>query len=489
MVEGGGREAAAAARFGWLAVALGLAALAYAFPLPGIAEEGRRQTAVMALVATLWIAEVVPIAVTALVGPALAVLVGVAPAEKAFAAFGSPILLLFIGSFLLARLTFKSRLNERIAYGVLSSRVVGSDPTRVFVLLGLTTAAISAWMSNVAVTAMMLPIAEAVLVAMLGTARRGTPSPLATAFVLIVTYSASIGGLFTPVGTPPNLIGIGLIEQATGYRIGFGEWIVAVLPVALAILLLMIGYFVWTFRAERAALVYDRGAMVARLVALGAWRRAEARVAVALLCTVALWILPPLIALLHAPAGAWLAARIPEAVVPLLVAGPLFFVSEGDANSPPLMTIEDLTGIDWPVVVLFGGGMCLGQLMMQSGMAAALGTLLAQWVPAGHSVSLVFIFCLLAIVVSETTSNTASANMVVPVVAAVSTQVGADAVGLGLAATVACSFGFMLPVSTPTNAMAYATGRVTQRQMIRHGIVLDVLGIVLLTLWFGWART
>jgi sodium-dependent dicarboxylate transporter 2/3/5 len=303
-----------------------------------------------------------------------------------------------------------------------------------------------------------------------------------------VTYSASIGGLFTPVGTPPNLIGIGLIEQATGHRIGFGEWIVSVLPVTLAILLLMIGYFVWTFRAERAALVYDRGAMVARRVALGAWRRAEARVAVALLCTVALWILPPLIALLHAPAGAWLAARIPEAVVPLLVAGPLFFVSEGDANAPPLMTIEDLTGIDWPVVVLFGGGMCLGQLMMQSGMAAALGALLAQWVPAGHSVGLVFIFSLLAIVVSETTSNTASANMVVPVVAAVSTQVGADAVGIGLAATVACTFGFMLPVSTPTNAMAYATGRVTQRQMIRHGIVLDVLGVVLLTLWFVWAH-
>jgi len=150
------------------------------------------------------------------------------------------------------------------------------------------------------------------------------------------------------------------------------------------------------------------------------------------------------------------------------------------------MDVGDLGGIDWPVVVLFGGGMCLGQLMMDTGVAAALGTLLASYVPAGHSPLLVFMFCLLAIAVSETTSNTASANMVVPVVIAVSTKAGADAIGLGLAATVACTFGFMLPVSTPTNAMAYSTGYVTQRQMIRYGLLLDIIGAVALTVWFGY---
>jgi sodium-dependent dicarboxylate transporter 2/3/5 len=130
--------------------------------------------------------------------------------------------------------------------------------------------------------------------------------------------------------------------------------------------------------------------------------------------------------------------------------------------------------------------MCLGQLMMQTGVARALGELLAQYVPSGQSPFLVLIFCLLAVLVSETTSNTASANMVVPVVMAVSTQVGADPIGLGLAATAACTFGFMLPVSTPTNAMAYATGYVSQRQMIRYGVVLDVIGILALTVWFGF---
>jgi sodium-dependent dicarboxylate transporter 2/3/5 len=107
-------------------------------------------------------------------------------------------------------------------------------------------------------------------------------------------------------------------------------------------------------------------------------------------------------------------------------------------------------------------------------------------VPIGRDPALVFIFCLLAVAVSETTSNTASANMVVPVAMAVSTQVGADAIAIGTAATVACTFGFMLPVSTPTNAMAYSTGYVTQRQMIRYGVVLDLIGIALLSVWFGW---
>jgi sodium-dependent dicarboxylate transporter 2/3/5 len=151
-----------------------------------------------------------------------------------------------------------------------------------------------------------------------------------------------------------------------------------------------------------------------------------------------------------------------------------------------VLELGDLAGIDWAVVVLFGGGICLGQLMMDTGVAKALGELLASYVPPGHSPWLVLGFCVLAVGVSETTSNTASANMVVPVVIAVSLHAGADTLALGIAATAACTFGFMLPVSTPTNAMAYSTGYVTQRQMIRYGVLLDIVGIAALTLWFGF---
>lgn len=482
--EAGGPIPSITRRLFVLALAAGLAALAYVIPLPGIPEEGRRLTSILMVVVTLWIAEALPLAATALLGPALCVVFGVAPVEKAFAAFSNPIVFLFIGSFLLARLTFKYRLNERIAYRVLSLPSVGRDPTRAFIFLGLTTAAISAWMSNVAVTAMMLPIAQSVLLAI--AAGGSMPRTYAAALMLIVTYSASVGGLFTPVGTPPNLIGIGLIEQATGVHISFLTWIVKVFPITFVVLVLMMLIFVARFRREQIDLVYDRDQMAARYAGLGPWRTVERRVAVALLITVALWIVPSLIVLVLPTAATFLSARIPEAIAPLVVAIPLFWLAEEPGSDRPILELKDLASIDWPVVVLFGGGLCLGQLMMQTGVAKSLGELLATLVPVGRDPALVFIFCLLAVMVSETTSNTASANMVVPVAMAVSTHVGANAIAIGTAATVACTFGFMLPVSTPTNAMAYSTGYVTQGQMIRYGIVLDLIGIVLLSLWFGW---
>lgn len=485
MEEGGGASLSSRQRVAVLALAVGLAAAVYAWPLPGIAESGRRLTSVLLVVVTLWLSEALPLAVTALLGPALAVVVGAAPARQAFAAFGNPILMLFIGSFLLAGVTFKYRLNERIAYRVLSIPAVGSDPIRAFILLALTTAGLSAWMSNVAVTAMMLPIAQSVLVAICGE-RAAPPRVLAAAFVLVVTYSASVGGLFTPVGTPPNLIGIGLIQQTTGHRIGFGEWVVDVFPVTFTVLLVMVAYLIWQFRGEAAALTYDRRQMEVRYAALGPWRSVERRVLVALVVTALLWITPAVLSLVAPAASELLERHLPESVVPVLVAAVLFWLPVGDGSPRRVLDLDDLGGIDWPVVVLFGGGMCLGQLMMDTGVAAALGTLLASYVPAGHGSLLVFMFGLLAIIVSETTSNTASANMVVPVVMAVGSQAGADAVRLGLAATVACTFGFMLPVSTPTNAMAYSTGYVSQRQMIRYGALLDVVGIAALTLWFGY---
>jgi sodium-dependent dicarboxylate transporter 2/3/5 len=485
MEDGGGAALSGGQRAAVLVVAAGLATAVYFWPLPGIAENGRRMTAVLMVVVTLWLSEALPIAVTALLGPTLAVLVGAASATNAFSAFGNPLIMLFIGSFLLAGVTFKHRLNERIAYRLLSIAVIGSDPIRAFVVLALTTAAISAWMSNVAVTAMMLPIAQSVLVAIAGDRTRPPPL-LAAAFVLIVTYSASVGGLFTPVGTPPNLIGIGLIQQATGHRISFGEWAVEVFPVTFFVLIVMIGYLIWLFREEAAALSYDRRQMLARYTALGPWRPVERRVLVALFTTAALWITPSLLSLFAPAPAEFLNRHLPEAVVPVLVAVVLFWLPTGDGSPRRVLDLTDLAALDWPVVVLFGGGMCIGQLMNDTGVAAALGGLLASYVPAGDSPMLVFVFCLLAIAVSETTSNTASANMVVPVVIAVSTQAGADTIGLGIAATAACTFGFMLPVSTPTNAMAYSTGYVSQRQMIRYGFLLDVIGVAALTLWFGY---
>jgi sodium-dependent dicarboxylate transporter 2/3/5 len=438
----------------------------------------------MAAVATLWVTEALPLAATALLGPAAAVAVGIAPAKTAFAAVGNPIVMLFIGSFLLGRALEKHRMSERVAYRLLSLGAVRSDPLRAFVTLGLTTAAISAWISNTATTAMMLPIAQSVLLAMVPVGAGPPPRRFSAALMLLIAYAASLGGLFTPVGTPPNLIGLGLIEQATGVRISFAEWVARVLPVNLAALLLMMAYMAFRFRGELRTLVYDRSQMAARYAALGRWTGGQLGSGLALLAAFAGWMAPTLARFVDPEAGAFLEARLPESVVPLLTAAPLFLLGTRTGEGRrPILDLQDLRSIDWATIMLFAGGMCLGELMVQTGLARSIGDLAAGFVPAGAG--LVLLACGFAIVVSELTSNTASANMVVPVAIAVAQQAGVDPVLPALAATVACTYGFMLPVSTPTNAMAYATGYVRQSDMIRTGIALDLLGVVLLGLWFG----
>jgi sodium-dependent dicarboxylate transporter 2/3/5 len=468
-----------------LVLAAGLAGLAYASPLPGLSEEARRLAAVLLAVGVLWVSEALPLAATALLGPAAAVVAGVATAKHAFAALANPILVLFIGSFLLARALEKHRMSERLAYRVLSLELVRSDPLRAFVLLGLTTAFASAWISNTATVAMMLPIAQSVLVAMVPIDPARAPRRFAAGLMLMIAYAASLGGLFTPIGTPPNLIGLGLIEQATGARISFLAWMAQVLPVTLVTLLLMMAFMAFRFRADLASLVFDREQMVGRHAALGAWSPGQRWSAAALALAFAGWVVPPLLELLAPDAGAAVSARLPEAVVPLLAAGPLFLVtSPRPGGRAPVLELEDLRSIDWATILLFGGGMCLGDLMGQTGLARAVGELVAAAVPSGPG--LVVLATGLAIVTSEFTSNTASANMVVPVAVAVAQQAGSDPLLPSLAATVACTYGFMLPVSTPTNAMAYATGHVRQLDMIRMGVVLDILGMVFLGLWFGF---
>lgn len=469
-----------------LVLAVACAALAYAFPLPGLSEEGRRLLAVLAAVGVLWVSEALPLAVTALLGPAFAVLVGVAPARNAYAALANPILVLFIGSFLLARALEKHRMSERLAYRVLALGALRSDPLRAFVGMGLVTAFASAWISNTATVAMMLPIAQSLLVAMLPAKGGPAPKRFAAALMLLVAYSASLGGLFTPIGTPPNLIGLGLIEQATDTRLSFAGWMTRVLPVILVTLLLMMVWMAFRFRRELGALVFDRAQMIARYAALGPWSAGQRWSCAALGLAFAGWLAPSVAGFVDPTAHAFLETHLPEAIVPLLAAAPLFVLatSRTGAGRTPILELADLRAIDWGTIMLFGGGMCLGELMGETGVARAVGELAADRVPEGGG--LVVLATFFAIVTSELTSNTASANMVVPVALAVAKQAGADPLIPALAATVACTFGFMLPVSTPTNAMAYATGHVRQSDMIRTGVVLDLLGVALLGLWFGW---
>ncbi|HRP07809.1 MAG TPA: DASS family sodium-coupled anion symporter [Gemmatimonadales bacterium] len=469
----------------------------------GLSGPGRTLAAILAAIVVLWVTETLPLAVTALLGAVLAVVLGVAPAKQVFAHFGDPIIFLFIGSFILARAMAVHRLDQRIALGFLSMRSLSASPARLLAGVGVVTAFLSMWDSNTATTAMMLPIALGILGA-LHEARvaAGTASgpidarswSFATAMMLMIAYSASIGGLGTPVGSPPNLIGIGFIRNSTGVSIDFFTWMSLAVPILLvmAVVLFVMLHRLHPDRVQRGdAGDADHVEAIRQYVAweraaLGGWTRGQINTLVAFGVAVILWTLPGILAVLgvaDSAAGVWLQSRMPEAVAALIAAILLFVLPTGGGTAPATLSWNDAASIDWGTILLFGGGLALGSLMFETGVATAIGEGLAGGLGASSTWTLTFGAIALGIVLSETTSNTASASMAVPVVIAIAQAGGVNPVPAALGACFGASFGFMLPVSTPPNAIVYGSGLVPIPRMIRAGVLFDVVGLFII--WIG----
>lgn len=484
-------------------VVLAPAAFAIAWLTTGdLGPEGQALSAVLAAVVALWICETLPLPVTALVGAMLCVVLGVAPARQVFGYFADPIVFLFIGSFMLARAMSVHGVDRRIALSFLSVHWISDRPARLLAGLGLVTAALSMWVSNTATTAMMLPIALGLLGALhqaraAGGAAGGRGSPFATGLMLMVAYAASIGGIGTPVGSPPNLIGIGLIRNSTGIEISFFTWMALAVPI-LGVMAIVL--FALLHRLHPAAPRASAGASRAdaelgaemrthverERARLGPWTRGQINTLIAFGVAVTLWVLPGVLAALgqeESAAGEWLRTRMPEALVALFAAVLLFVLPVRLRTGEFTLTWSDAVRIDWGTILLFGGGLALGSLMFETGVAQAVGEGLAGQLGASSLWRLTFAAIAIGIVLSETTSNTAAANMVIPVVIAIAQAADLNPVPPALGACLGASFGFMLPVSTPPNAIVYGSGLVPIPKMMRAGILFDLLG--LFVIWIG----
>jgi sodium-dependent dicarboxylate transporter 2/3/5 len=454
-------------------------------PLEGMKPEAHRLAAVMAAVVILWITEALPMPVTALLGAAAAVVLRVAPAKEVFAPFADPLIFLFIGSFVIARAIFLHGLDRRMAYGVLAMRWIGGRPSRVLLAFGAVTATLSAWMSNTATTAMMFGIGMSILSVMMasGGGKGPTIDPrYATGLMLMTSFAASIGGLATPVGTPPNVIGIGFIRGLLKEEITFFEWMAIGVPVV--VLLFTCLYLYLNALSPAGVRTLGDGTEVIRRArdALGPWSRGQKSVAIAFGVTALLWITPGLFALtMGETSGVYreMSARMPESAAALLGAL-LLFVLPGDGGARAI-TWDEAAKIDWGVILLYGGGFALGVLSFQTGLAESVGRGMTGILPLHGEFGLLAASVIVAVMVSETTSNTASANMVVPVVISIAIAQGVDPLVPALGATMAASLGFMLPVSTPCNAIVYGSGYVPLMRMVRYGIILDLIGIVVIT--------
>ncbi|MCX6556014.1 MAG: DASS family sodium-coupled anion symporter [Candidatus Aminicenantes bacterium] len=463
-----------------------LSLVIWLIPMPGLNRQAHALAAIIGWIVVWWIGEPIPIPVSAVLGAVLCILAGVADARTVLAPFAEPTIFLFLGSFILARAMGVHALDRRFAYAIMSMGWIADKSWRILFAFGAITAFISMWISNTATTAMMLPIGIGIVSAMSDlqekkTGRKTDParSRFATGMMLMAAYAASAGGIGTPVGTPPNLIGIAMIEKFCGVKIPFFKWMQFALPMLVVMygLLFLLLYFL--HKPEMPLLAGSRDFMRQELAKLGPWSRGQKNSLAAFLVTACLWIIPGFLAIFcsaSAPLSKWYGLRLPEAVAALIGAMLLFVLPLDWKKRQFTISWRQAVAIDWGTLLLFGGGLSLGSLMFSTGLAERVGQGLLHLSGAESLWAITGAAVFIAIVASETTSNTAAANMVVPVVIALALAAKVNPVPPALGAILGCSWGFMLPVSTPPNAIVYGSGMVPITKMIRAGLLFDLSG-------------
>ncbi|MEV4344739.1 DASS family sodium-coupled anion symporter [Actinoplanes sp. NPDC049596] len=442
----------------------------------------------------LWVTEAVPIPVGGLIGVALIVVFGVAEAADVLAPFGSSTVFTFIGAFILAQAMLKHGVARRFAFRILSLPGIGRSTVRVIVAFGVITCLLSAFVSNTATVAMLLPTALGILAVIAkmmqdrGLAAEGfdpTRLRVGAALMLMLAYGASVGGLLTPVGSPPNLIGRGLIEEATGEKISFAQWMAIAAPVCLCMFVILAVILLLLNKPEVRRIEGVEEYIAGERAKLGKFSAAERNTVIAFAVTVTLWIVPGIVALAAGTDSQVydvVSGRLNEGVVAVLGASLLFLLPTSWRDREFTLNWSDAQRIDWGTIVLFGTGIIFGALLADTGLAERIGNSSADALGLGGTFAITAFAVVLAIVVSETTSNTASAAVVVPIIIPIAVAAGINPLVPALAATFAASFGFMLPVSTPQNAVVYGSGVVPITTMIRSGASFDLLGAILILL-------
>ena len=476
-----------AVRLAGLVGGLGAFVLLLLLPAPqALAPEAWRTAAVAVLMASWWMTEAIPIPATSLLPLVLFPLLGIVDMGAAAAPYANEVIFLFLGGFLLAAAMQRWGLHRRIALGIMAA--VGVTPRRLLFGFMAATAFLSMWISNTATTAMMLPIALAV--ADLFSRRSGgaaaTPDPrqgnFAVALLLGVAYAASIGGVATLIGTPPNAVLAAASSELLGVEISFLEWMAVGLPATLVFLPVAWGVLILLHPPEAMS---GNGAEVIRAerAGLGPASRGERIVAVVFVLTAVSWIfrVPMEIGSFTLPGVQTFFPRVLDSTIAMAAAVVLFLIPVHPRRGVQVITWDDARSVPWGVLLLFGGGLSLAMAMDRSGLAAWIGQGVAT-VGQVPPLVLVALVATLFIFLTEVTSNTATATMAMPLMVGVGAALGTDALTLMATAALGASMAFMLPVATPPNAIVFGSGRFTIQQMARAGFVMNLISIVVVTL-------
>jgi len=449
-------------------------------------DKAWNMAAATTLMAIWWVSEAVHPSVTALVPLALFPLLHILTPQEVSTAYADQVLFLFLGGFIIALAIERCHLHHRIALQVLNR--VGTSPHSLTLGIMGTTAAISMWVSNVATTLIMLPIALAVL-DHAQSQGYDTKKGFGTALMLMVAYGASIGGIGTPVGTPPNVIFLGAFTKLfpEAPQIGFLRWMLFGVPAAALLTLVAWTYLSYVaFPYSASGWHANKEFLRERLQALGPMSAEEKKVALLAATTALLWIFRENLPLGGITIPGWSQflpppVTIQDSTVSMFMALLLFFIPADRKAGTFLMDWETAERLPWGVLLLLGGGLALAAGVEKTGLAAWLGSQLSL-VGSLPSLSVILAVTVLTTWVTEFASNTATATLMMPVLAATAQAMQMDPLLLMIPATFAASVcNFMLPSATGPNAIVFASGHVTVPQMVRAGIVLDLLCSVLLT--------
>ena len=452
------------------ALALGpLAALGawYAMLVVGAAPAAAVTLGVTVLCVAWWVFEPIPIPATSLVPLAILPMFGVLSGQEVGQAYGHHVVLLLLGGFILSTAMARSGAHRRIALAMVRA-VGGASSRRVVFGFMIAAAVLSMWISNTATTLMLLPVALAVL-------ERTKDAKLAPVLLLGIAYAANIGGVGTPIGTPPNMIFRGIYEETFGGSIGFAQWMGWGVPVV-CVFLPLTG--LWLTRS-----LGFRGAL--ELPEVGPWRSEEKRVLTVFGLTALAWITR------QEPMGGWTALfELPytnDAMVAFLAVVAMFIVPNG--NGGRLLDWETAAKIPWGMLILFGAGLAIATAFKTSGLSESIGGAVSM-ISAWPAFAIILAVCLAVTFLTETTSNTATTSLLMPILAAAAVGAAIDPRLLMIPAAMSASCAFMLPVATAPNVIMFSTGRFTAQRMIREGLALNFIGALVIStlcyLFLGW---
>ena len=452
----------------WIGWGLGPAALLFTLftaPPEGLSVEGWRTAGGAMLMAVFWIAESLPIPVTALLPLVLFPALGLGDIGQTAAPFANPIIFLFLGGFILALAMQRWNLHRRVAIGLIG--LIGTRPSALVAGFLLSSALVSMWVSNTATALMMLPIAMSVVELLPRPGSDGPAAPpLAIAILLAVAYGATSGGMGTLIGTPPNALLAAYLSEVHGITIGFGQWMLLGVPVVLVTLPAV--YLVLTrvmFRLEAHEVPGMADLIALERARLGRFSRGEMIVAVVFTLTAAGWVFQPLLAVA--------VPLLSDTTIGMTGALLLFAIPVSVRRAEFVMTWEATRDVPWGVLLLFGGGLSLAANIERHGLSRYLGSL-AGGLEGLPIVLVVGAVCFGILLLTELTSNTATAATFLPIVAALAISLGENPLLFLVPTALAANCSYMLPVGTPPNAIIYGSGLITLPQMARAGLLLNV---------------